>query len=279
MDYTSSEKIIHSVVQISTLDNNLNTTGLATGFILAFMESDTSSVPVLVTNRHVLEDASYVNVVFTTAKSDGSPDIGRTVSATIDASNSIMHPDETVDLAVLPIAAALSSLIDSGNRPFYAYLKTELIPSADEWNRMDAVERVIMAGYPKGIRDTVNNLPIVRRGITATPPKYDFMGTPEFLVDMPCFEGCSGSPVFLLDESVHVSNHDGGVTIDSPRVFLLGIQHAIPLAQATGTLEVLPSDAQVDVKPVVPLYLNIGYIIKSSALLDFDPILRSLAGG
>lgn len=279
MDYTSSEKIIHSVVQISTLDNNLNTTGLATGFILAFMESDTSSVPVLVTNRHVLEDASYVNVVFTTAKSDGSPDIGRTVSATIDASNSIMHPDETVDLAVLPIAAALSSLIDSGSRPFYAYLKTELIPSADEWNRMDAVERVIMAGYPKGIRDTVNNLPIVRRGITATPPKYDFMGTPEFLVDMPCFEGCSGSPVFLLDESVHVSNHDGRVTIGSPRVFLLGIQHAIPLAQATGTLEVLPSDAQVDVKPVVPLYLNIGYIIKSSALLDFDPILRSLAGG
>lgn len=279
MDYTSSEKIIHSVVQISTLDNNLNTTGLATGFILAFMESDTSAVPVLVTNRHVLENASYVNVVFTAAKPDGSPDIGRTVSATIDASNSIMHPDEAVDLAVLPIAAALSSLIDSGNRPFYAYLKTELIPSADEWNRMDAVERVIMAGYPKGIRDTVNNLPIVRRGITATPPKYDFMGTPKFLVDMPCFEGCSGSPVFLLDESVHVSNHDGNVTINSPRVFLLGIQHAIPLAQATGTLEVLPSDAQMGVKPVVPLYLNIGYIIKSSALLDFDPILRSLAGG
>ena len=211
----------------------------------------------IVTNRHVFENAHAIGVTFTAAGADGSPDIGRSVNAVISASRAIMHPTNTIDLAILPIANALKTMSDSGNTPFYTYLE-------------------IMAGYPKGMRDTVNNLPIVRSGITATPPQYNFMGSPEFLVDMPCFEGCSGSPVFILEEGGYHDRRAHRINIGGSRIFLLGVQHAIPLSRATGTLEVLQSDESINIKPVMPLYLNIGYIVKSSALSDFDPILRSM---
>ena len=275
MNLTLSERLIHSLVPLAVLDASNRHIGSATGFILMFFESEEYPVPVIVTNRHVFENAHAIGVTFTAANATGEPDVGRSVNAVISADHAIMHPISTVDLAILPIANALETLSASGNAPFYAYVESSLIPPEDEWENMDAVERVIMAGYPKGMRDTVNNLPIVRSGITATPPRYDYMGSPEFLVDMPCFEGCSGSPVFILEEGGYKDKRAHRINLGT-RIFLLGVQHAIPLSKATGTLEVLQSDASVNIKPVMPLYLNIGYIVKSSALLDFDPILRSM---
>lgn len=276
MNLSNSEKLVHSVLQLEILDKGQKMIGAATGFIVAFLESETSFVPVIVTNRHVFEKAAYIGITFTAATEEGLPDIGKTVSTTIDAVHAIMHPNKSVDLAILPIVDALSRLYNAGHKPFYAYLQTNLIPTEDDWNNMDAVEPVIMAGYPKGMRDVVNNFPVVRSGITATSPKYNYMGKPEFLVDMPCFEGCSGSPVFILEEGSYLDKRAHRFKVGQDRIFLLGIQHAIPLSQATGTLATLPSDNSVSIKPVMPLYLNIGYIIKSSALLDFDPILRSM---
>lgn len=278
MNLSNSEKLVHSVLQLEILDKGQKMTGFATGFIVAFLESETSSVPVIVTNRHVFEKAAYIGVTFTAATEEGLPDIGKTVSTTIDAVHAIMHPNESVDLALLPIADALNRLHKAGHKPSYAYLQTNLIPTEDDWNNMDAVEPVIMAGYPRGMRDVVNNFPVVRSGITATPPKYNYMGKPEFLVDMPCFVGCSGSPVFILEEGSYLDKRTHSFNVGKSRIFLLGIQHAIPRSHATGTLATLPSDDSVSIKPVMPLYLNIGYIIKSSALLDFEPILRSVAG-
>jgi len=53
-----------------------------------------------------------------------------------------------------------------------------------------------MAGYPNGVSDEVNNLPVVRKGITATPMFADYNGKPEFLIDCAIYEGSSGSPIF-----------------------------------------------------------------------------------
>jgi len=44
-----------------------------------------------------------------------------------------------------------------------------------------------MIGYPSGLWDTKNNLPIVRKGITATTPYFDYNGKREFLVDIAAF--------------------------------------------------------------------------------------------
>lgn len=57
-----------------------------------------------------------------------------------------------------------------------------------------------MIGYPNGLWDSQNNLPIIRRGITATSVKKDYNGKKEFLIDAAVFPGSSGSPVFIFNE-------------------------------------------------------------------------------
>jgi len=56
-----------------------------------------------------------------------------------------------------------------------------------------------MVGYPVGIWDSANNMPVIRRGITATHPGKDYEGKSEFMIDAACFPGSSGSPVFLFN--------------------------------------------------------------------------------
>lgn len=51
---------------------------------------------------------------------------------------------------------------------------------------LSAIEDIIMIGYPDGIWDSINNQPIIRRGITATQPKNNFNGKQEFLIDAAC---------------------------------------------------------------------------------------------
>jgi len=277
MDFSLAEKIVHSVIQILTLDQNKTVIGTATGFMVGFCQTeDNSYVPTLVTNRHVLDNCPYISVVFTLSTPEHTPDIGKTISATIDTSEAIFHPDNNIDLAILPLTPTINALYDQGTPVHYAYLQLDLIPTAEDWQNFDAIENVIMAGFPKGMRDTVNNQPIARRGITATHPALDYQGEPKFLVDMPCFKGCSGSPVFILNEGTYYNKRTQKITLGS-RVFLLGIQHAIPDIKDIGELEIRPS-SNASIKPVVPLHLNLGFIIKSTALFDFEAILRSKLG-
>src|SRR5439155_8993915 len=67
----------------------------------------------------------------------------------------------------------------------------------DDLTAFDAVEDIVMVGYPSGLWDSTNNYPLVRRGITASHPGIDFEGKPQIAIDMACFEGSSGSPVLL----------------------------------------------------------------------------------
>jgi hypothetical protein len=81
------------------------------------------------------------------------------------------RPDPDVDLCCLPIAR-IQELIPPPLAPFYIAL--EGISSDDVLKNLDVVEDVIMVGYPNGLWDHVNNLPLVRKGTTATHPGMDY---------------------------------------------------------------------------------------------------------
>ena len=70
---------------------------------------------------------------------------------------------------------------------------------SEELEQLEAIEEVVLIGYPAGIRDPAHLTPIARKGITATPPAWDYGGRPTFLVDASVFHGSSGSPVFSRD--------------------------------------------------------------------------------
>ena len=56
---------------------------------------------------------------------------------------------------------------------------------------------VLFVGFPNGLYDMKNNLPLVRRGSLASLPNLDFDGRGELVIDAQVFPGSSGSPVFI----------------------------------------------------------------------------------
>ncbi|MEB0261247.1 MULTISPECIES: hypothetical protein [unclassified Mucilaginibacter] len=89
------------------------------------------------------------------------------------------------------------------------------------------LEEILMVGYPNGIWDQINNKPILRRGITATHPNFDYNGQKEVMIDTACFPGSSGSLVFIFNEHGY-QDKKGNITLGSSRVYLLGVLFARP---------------------------------------------------
>lgn len=273
MDLTMSERIMYNVLHLTLLNSSGETVGTATGFLFDFCRNDRQSIPCLVTNRHVLSYCSRVRITFTKKTAANTPDTRNLLHAEMETAHSMYHPNPAIDLAILPIGTLLNELQQCGQMVFYTACSVEDIPPQAEWSQYSAVETVIMAGFPRGLRDEINNQPIFRSGITATHPALDFQGRPEFLIDMPCFKGCSGSPVMICDEGWYVNKRINSIS-SGGNFALLGIQCAIPRQFDIGYLETIPTFDAEQV-PVVPLHMNLGYIIKSTELLVFDDILRA----
>lgn len=129
-----------------------------------------------------------------------------------------------------------------------------------------------MIGYPNGIIDQKNNLPIVRKGITATSYYTDFNGNKQFLADISCYPGSSGSPILVLQEGIS-KNKYGNISIGTSKLKLLGINSGVFLNTITGDLITQKTDL---IKPLLSVPNNLAIIIKSEMLLDFDKIILNL---
>ena len=272
MAFTTAECIMFSTLKVFELDPSSNIIGVATGFTMALTSGADDLFPILVTNRHVLSKSAAIALILT-RNDGGKPDIGNTKTVTIPTTGAIYHPTDSIDLAILPIGEKVNELKSGGFNPFMSYLDVKLIPTKEQWESFDAIEEVITAGFPKGLRDTVNNVPIIRSGITATHPGFDFTGEPEFLVDMPCFQGCSGSPVFIYNKGVYADSRSGETSIGKTRVFLMGVQRAIQVATKTVEQKTV-SDESKEPAPTYEQLLDLGIIIKSTELLAFVDLLR-----
>ena len=145
----------------------------------------------------------------------------------------------------------------------------------EDFNSLTSIEDVIMIGYPNGIIDTYNNKPVVRKGITATSLKLDYDGTPDFVIDISCFFGSSGSPVFLRKEGLAKETSDKGLTLGlTPSYSLLGIIHSMSIAKADGNI--VQKDIPTSLKSVVEtnIPLNLGYVTKAKKILEIFDIVK-----
>jgi hypothetical protein len=269
-----TDQIAYSTVRIECIFSG-NIIGTGTGFFMNLCIDGDTHIPVIVTNRHVVKGAISGKFCLTKRNEKNLPDVGNFKFFEIAsfAEQWFYHP--SVDLAVMPIAPLLNQAQSEGDEFYIAPLTPELIPTEAELKDMPSMQEIVMVGYPNGIWDYINNQPIFRKGITATHPELDYNGKPEFLIDAACFNGSSGSPVFIIDIG-KITSRSQGTTIGSSRVKLLGILYAGPQHVASGEIKTIEIGEKKDIA-LTAIPNNLGNVISSKALLDFESQLRDLA--
>ena len=186
----------------------------------------------------------------------------------------LKHPEAEVDLCAMPIAPILNLLNQQQKKLFFISIDNSLLPTQNELIDLRHVEDILMVGYPNGLWDEVNNMPLFRKGITSTHPKMDWNGKKEILIDAACFPGSSGSPVFLFDEGGYVDKR-GNTVMGGTRIKLLGVLYAGPQHTVTGEIEIVTVPT-VD-KPMAfsGIPNNIGIVIKSEKLKEIDDLFSA----
>ena len=248
---------------------------IGTGFFFNFSMSNGNNVPVIITNRHVIEDAQHGTFQLTDADNNGSPKVGTFTPIYLDAFQDfwVQHPDKDVDLCAMPIAPILHAAKAQGKTFFYRHMGKDLIATSAFMSELSALEEIVMIGYPVGIWDSHNNMPIFRKGITATRPDLDYEGRKEFMIDAACFPGSSGSPVLLFNVGGYTTK-TGDTMLGQTRIKLLGVLYAGPQFTVEGKIQVVPVPTKTTPVSVSQIPTNLGLVIKAELILEFEEIFK-----
>lgn len=218
--------------------------GEGTGFIYKMNECN-KDITFLVTNIHVIqheETKKYLNsiVVSFSKRNDERTIINEKyeIVVPLDDSN-IFISDPNIDLCMIPIQCYLEEAVQNNINLAIFPIENSMIPRKDQLRNIVAAENVYMIGYPLHLYDNINYTPVFRRGITASNYHMDYKGKKEFLLDISCFCGSSGSPVFIFDEGKYTNGGRGGGISNS--IVLLGIVYGTYVLDcACGTSRKIP---------------------------------------
>lgn len=231
-----------------------------TGFFFAFNIKGFFA-PMLVSAKHVFSNTETISFDINACPLDSawpeSYDQSHVEHIEIQGKNVISHPDSNIDLAILPLAEEQEKLVDSGFGFTHQFLSENDILDIPEWSSLSAIEDLVMIGCPDGIYDQVNNLPLIRSGRTASHPSYNFNGKPQFISDIACFPGSSGSPIFLYNPHQYMDYKKKSMIFGSSRIKLLGIQSA-------------------GFRHANESFNNLAIAVKATELLKFNEILLNL---
>lgn len=270
-----SELLIRTTIRIQTVFSNDE--GAGTGFFYAFQVNKykNTHIPAIVTNKHVVKGALNAKLRFSLKDSNGNAISGMYHDLNISdfEKHWIMHPEDDIDLCILPTASIHREIQNSKQDLYYTCLFSEYIPTLSELEvQFSKIEDIIVVGYPDGIWDSYNNIPIVRKGITATPLQINFENAPKFLIDAAIYGGSSGSPVFVFNQGSY-STADGNLYVGN-RIKFVGIVYAVAQHTVTGELKIqnIPSVKKPITQTLIPN--NLGVVIKAEKMYDFESILK-----
>lgn len=270
-----SERMIRNTVRILSYEND-NMVGSGTGFVFHYEIKKKFQFPVLVTNKHVISATRKSRFVLDYVYGKNKNEDMTGTEIVVNQNDWIMHPNDDIDLCVVPIGSILNDMYKYGDEINISTVGISSLPIELDYKNFSAMEDIIIIGYPNGIWDKINNLPIVRKGITATPLENNYNGDPKFLVDAAVFPGSSGSPVYIFNEGDFYTNrwHFNSEL----KVKLIGIIYGCYQHMATG--EIIAAEIPTTLKPIpiTGIPNNLGIAIKSSVLLDFEPILLERFG-
>ncbi len=128
--------------------------------------------------------------------------------------------------------------------------------------------RETTVGYPNGLWDRKNNLPIARRGITASPVAVDWNGRNEFLIDCAVYPGSSGSPIYLFSPS-GTRLTTGHRLVPTNEVMLLGVVKSVFMQTVPGDVRMVPVPTGTE-KQNLAMPNDLGLCTRADELLWFE---------
>ena len=270
---TISEKLMYSTIRLECLDKK-GSIKTGTGFFFNFKRPPYNGVlPVIITNKHVIRDVVKCELKLTKSI-NGQPVDNDYVSYEVNdfKNRFIEHPNEDIDICAMPIGCILNELKMKNKEVFYIGLDDSILAKKEDLENLQAIEDTIMIGYPNGIWDETNNKPIFRKGITATHPRFNYEGRREFLIDLSCFPGSSGSPVFIYNENGYLDKKNNAYNM-APRILFAGIlrgghEHII---------QSMVDDEGNEIEVSMPN--NLGVVIKADVILDLEKKVMNILEG
>jgi hypothetical protein len=264
---TLADELLFTSINLNRVCQN-SPAGSGTGFFWTTPLENGREFTTLITNRHVIEGADHIVAMCHRADASRQQSSGKFANCVLPLERVIPHPDPSIDLCAIPFGSLINDAVAAKEPLFFKTLKAVNVPTEADWENFDSIEDVLMVGCPRGIFDQFNNLPIARRGITATPLGKRYEGRPEFMVDMACFPGSSGSPVFMVSNLGFFDRKEQQWKLEG-RFFFLGVLYCGPVINQEGQI-VLNKQARFEVAAM----MHLGQVIRSTALLDFDKFIQ-----
>lgn len=230
----------------------------------------------IITNRHAVEGMKKVSFCMSKKGNDGGPVYEKPLRHEIEMQSMqvVYLEDADIDICAIPITLFVNIRQQTGSQIFYQSLSEDLIITEEEVKGLDAVEDIIMIGYPNGLWDEEHNIPLIRKGITSTPVYLDFNGKPEFMIDAACFQGSSGSPVLICDQGQHRDKF-GSIVLGGTRLKLLGVLYKAPVMNIKGELIIESKPEQsTEIKSNTRIPVNIGRVVNYKALRELTEQIR-----
>jgi len=272
------EQILYNTLRIEAVLKS-GESAMGSAFFFQLTLDDGQQVALVATNKHVLEDAETIKFNLSSMV-EGVPQDSKIFSTSWPCNRTnpngplywLDHPDDEVDLAV-----AFTGVLHHAEKEFdttfaIIYAQEDLIADQTYLEGVSVISDIIMVGYPDGLFDSVNNKPIVRKGITSTHPKHFFEGRKEFLIDVRSIHGSSGSPIYLHKRTLRLD----GASLSMPlNLKLVGLLYG-GFDTETGVITIeklnkMHSHVNVDT--------GIGAVVSSVRLLEMKAHVSKLLGG
>lgn len=248
-----STDLLFVTVRIQVSHND-GTSSTGTGFIINLSRQDKASIPVLVTNQHVIKNAQYVSIeLFKMNSETNEPMTEEKINVRIEGPFSQNFQSEELDIAFVPLAQLLQKLLEQKIPIYFKSVGTGIFCSKEIEENLSSIEEVIFIGYPLGIEEKSKKLPLVRRGITSTPVWTNYSNSnaqnnETFLIDAGVFPGSSGSPVFIYNQGTYSTGVN--ITVGTRIIFLGMLKNSI-------------------IKNDNRQFIGLGEVIKSRVIIDF----------
>lgn len=258
-----AEELLHTTIRLE--GQKKDGTSVGTGFFFAHNER-----LFVVTNKHVVEGVlSGQFLVLQGELSDGEkkPLLGKYHPINFTEANFIGHPDPNVDVAVMNLSTVINELESLNIEVYLKHVGTDLFPTAEHYEKfIGPMEEIVFVGYPSGIWDTKNLLPIARKGMTASPCYIDFEGEKKFLVDASVFPGSSGSPVFVYYVGGYADK--AGNMYAGNRIHFLGIIAKVFQRVEKGDVKVIDIPTEQKAVAEVNQMIDLGIVFKAETIVE-----------